>query len=216
MKFIRKVIVVGVLILATTISVCAHPFYYDSDYGYVEISWDNMRGSKYYLEVNGDYLDSSQAAYYAASSEIWETNDNKAYIRVDTECDYSDSTVDFCTPTESWWERNTTDAEPYGMTILSTTNGAEIDADVSYAIISNSSCLIDYAQIYMDPELTSVDQIKKTMTHEIGHVWGFGHTNRIHDPLESSVSSIMRSGRYEGYWEPQAHDYADLEEKYGG
>lgn len=50
------------------------------------------------------------------------------------------------------------------------------------------------------------------MAHEIGHVWGFGHSDRDIDGVNDA--SIMRQGPHEGYVTPCAHDYADLIAKY--
>lgn len=213
-KNIRVLVALGIVLCLTLVS-NAHPFYNTQTYGPVELTWNNTYASGiYHLEVNGDSLSTLHSNYYVASSESWLNVDNTNYIRVDTEEPFSSSTVDFCTPSSTWWQNNYGADNPYAVTILTTTDNVTIENDTSYLILHNSSCKVDYAQIYIRPTLTSVNQIKKSMTHEVGHVWGLGHTDRDIDGLPYATPSIMRSGAYISYWEPQEHDFEDLEDKY--
>ena len=104
------------------------------------------------------------------------------------------------------------------------------DLDLVYSEnISQTSGIIDFAAIYMNPtgdifrngttDTTTIkNRIKKTMIHELGHAMGLGHPDREgYNPISNSTYSIMRQGfpdKKKTGLVPQPHERTDLNNMY--
>jgi hypothetical protein len=129
---------------------------------------------------------------------------------------FNGSKVDFCTPTESWW-----DSQGYGMfnpvavTYIYDTNGTLINSTTK---ADNSTKLISYAQIYINPYSLTHDLLSDTqkiavLVHELGHVMCLGHSDDIYYP--TSAKSIMQKLIDTiNFSYPQTHDKNDIASKY--
>lgn len=110
---------------------------------------------------------------------------------------------------------STQNQNAYAVTVstLSNANIFEYPYGITGGATSNPCHKITAARIYANINRQSSDNfsehdIAKTWAHEIGHVIGLNETN-------DGTRSVMRQGQgstfgWNNYWQPQAHDTADL------
>lgn len=213
-KYIKNVIVIAVMFiyLCSSNLIYAHEMFYDSNGDGIILKWGNLQNELPYLTINGDYLNSDYDPFYNSVVQAWSTASYKVTAVAES---FSTSKVDFCTPTTEYWEDRFGFYASYyaGITDIKDSYGTFISS-VSEA--ENSSGIITYAQIYLNPDINLFENnthIEKTMVHELGHVLCLGHPDAEYDPISSDVASIMRRGSL-GYKIPQSHDITDLYNKY--
>lgn len=110
---------------------------------------------------------------------------------------------------------STQNQNAYAVTVstLSSANIFEYPYGITGGATSISCKKITKAKIYVNINKQSANNfneqdISKTWAHEIGHVMGLNETN-------DGTRSVMRQGKgstfgWSNYWQPQAHDTADL------
>lgn len=126
----------------------------------------------------------------------------------------------------SVWNDLALSSSTLGLTWIVDTNGNDLLTNHDF---ENSSGVIDFALIYMNPTgdifyagtsdpTTVKNRIQKTMVHEIGHAMGLGHPDRTsYNPISSTTYSIMRQGfpdMVNSGIVPQSHERTDLYNMY--
>lgn len=151
--------------------------------------WTRMEGDTYVLDINAEKIGSNSMykAYIFPAIDEW----NKSIAKTDCNYEYSFSysTVDILTPTEDFWDTLLPSLETSGTsatTALTDTNGYIFTSKKG---LSGSNGKIRYAAIYFNPNEPKDKTPKKTVVHEIGHVWGFAHVEK-----SERVESVMVQG----------------------
>lgn len=118
----------------------------------------------------------------------------KAYC---TTSAFSDSNVDIGTATQTWWKEHGHNEYAVACTVLTDTGGKQIctASDARY-----STYQINYTNIFVEPgSVSDLDstELLQTLVHEMGHVYGMGHTYRTDSIMYFSVSHVTQLTAYD-------------------
>ena len=110
---------------------------------------------------------------------------------------FSDSNVDIGTATQAFWNEHVGDPDVVGYTVPTDTGGRQIfkRSDARF-----STCQISYANIFVEPgSVSDLDstELLQTLVHEMGHVYGMGHTSRTDSIMYPSVSHVTQLTAYD-------------------
>lgn len=146
--------------------------------------------------MNGDTLASDSPFKSKINTAVanWMGSFTKAYCTTES---FSVSNVDIGTATDSWWNSHASSIFTVAITIPTDTNGRQIfnATDAKY-----STRKIDYANIFVGShsgdDLDSTELLQ-TLVHEMGHVYGMGHTLRTDSIMYPYVSHVTKLTQYD-------------------
>jgi hypothetical protein len=201
-----------IIIFLLNCQISAHEVFANTNGQAAELRWTHFYSSSLLLlKTSDDYLNGPLADNYSPMRVCW----NGSYSPVLTQdVPFANSTVDYCTPTTTWWDNNNY-GSIWAMTYLYDTNN---DLVMSYNQALASTGSIHYAAIYVNPYPARLPSSSTTQTkilvHEAGHALCLGHPDRIYyQYLDPSIPSVMRQGAL-GFCDPQDHEETDLENMY--
>ena len=150
-------------------------------------------GQYYWTKVNADNLSSTYSGQVDSAVYNWMHNDTLAFC---TRESFTDSNVDLVSASSDWWSSHVSNPLAIAMTVPTDTNGLTIWNSTD---ASNSNGQISYAAIYFNPSGMGLDNTEKlqTIVHEIGHVYGMGHTSRTDSIMYPTVSDVTQLTDYD-------------------
>lgn len=160
--------------------------------------WALDRGNPLVITYNDTACaDPSYQPIIEDAAALWnQTNSPASFVRTES-ADRQAVRLFICTGVDDG-----PDSDYWGITHLYDANNAEC-LECSYA---SASVFLNRTQLDSEP----ADIRLKTATHELGHVLGLAHPAK-----NDRTPQVMRQG-WNGYYEPQAQDVANLNSAYPG
>jgi len=194
-SFLLLIVVISMIAMI----VSAHNFYNP-------FKWSKKSGIYYLTKINGSQL-ASNSIYLDNLSQTASYWSNISTIERCQVKSFSESNVDFWTPSQSAWDEYYEFSDFYAVAHMQDTNNNVVD---NYFDFNNGS--IKYAYIWVNPNnIGPALESGQTLVcvHEIGHVYGLWHS----DPTTDSVMYSEYIYGANGSLKP--HDITDLNNKYG-